>query len=275
MAVKIRLSRRGRKKLAMFDVVVSDARAPRDGRFIEKLGTYNPNTNPATVVLNEKQAIKWVMDGAQPTDTAKAILSYKGILYAKHLQVGVIKGALTQEQADAKFEAWKAEKEIKIQTKASTIQQSKVKSKASRLEAESKVSASRAVNIAAKNKAADDAIVASVVDAINESDEDEVEVANESPSDVVAEVAVEEAVAETPAAEVAVEEAVAETPAAEVAVEEVVAEEPAAEVSVEEVATEEPAAEVAVEEVAAEEPVAEAPAAEEAATEATEEPAAE
>ena len=275
MAVKIRLSRRGRKKLAMFDVVVSDARAPRDGRFIEKLGTYNPNTNPATVVLNEKQAIKWVMDGAQPTDTAKAILSYKGILYAKHLQVGVIKGALTQEQADAKFEAWKAEKEIKIQTKASTIQQSKAKSKASRLEAESKVSASRAVNIAAKNKAADDAIVASVVDAINESDEDEVEVANESPSDVVAEVAVEEAVAETPAAEVAVEEAVAETPAAEVAVEEVVAEEPAAEVAVEEVATEEPAAEVAVEEVAAEEPVVEAPAAEEAATEATEEPAAE
>ena len=275
MAVKIRLSRRGRKKLAMFDVVVSDARAPRDGRFIEKLGTYNPNTNPATVVLNEKQAIKWVMDGAQPTDTAKAILSYKGILYAKHLQVGVIKGALTQEQADAKFEAWKAEKEIKIQTKASTIQQSKAKSKASRLEAESKVSASRAVNIAAKNKAADDAIVASVVDTINESDEDEVEVANESPSDVVAEVAVEEAVAETPAAEVAVEEAVAETPAAEVAVEEVVAEEPAAEVSVEEVATEEPAVEVAVEEVAAEEPVAEAPAAEEAATEATEEPAAE
>ena len=275
MAVKIRLSRRGRKKLAMFDVVVSDARAPRDGRFIEKLGTYNPNTNPATVVLNEKQAIKWVMDGAQPTDTAKAILSYKGILYAKHLQVGVIKGALTQEQADAKFEAWKAEKEIKIQTKASTIQQSKAKSKASRLEAESKVSASRAVNIAAKNKAADDAIVASVVDAINESDEDEVEVANESPSDVVAEVAVEEAVAETPAAEVAVEEAVAETPAAEVAVEEVVAEEPAAEVSVEEVAIEEPAVEVAVEEVAAEEPVVEAPAAEEAATEATEEPAAE
>jgi small subunit ribosomal protein S16 len=227
----------------MFDVVVSDARAPRDGRFIEKLGTYNPNTNPATVVLNEKQAIKWVMDGAQPTDTAKAILSYKGILYAKHLQVGVIKGALTQEQADAKFEAWKAEKEIKIQTKASSIQQSKAKSKASRLEAESKVSATRADNIAAKNKAADDAIVASVKEAINETDEDDAD---------VAEVAVEEAVAETPAAEVAVEEVVAEEPAAEVTAEEVVAEAPA------------------VEEVAEE-----APAAEEAATEATEEPAAE
>ena len=243
MAVKIRLSRRGRKKLAMFDVVVSDARAPRDGRFIEKLGTYNPNTNPATVVLNEKQAIKWVMDGAQPTDTAKAILSYKGILYAKHLQVGVIKGALTQEQADAKFEAWKAEKEIKIQTKASSIQQSKAKSKASRLEAESKVSATRADNIAAKNKAADDAIVASVKEAINETDEDDAD---------VAEVAVEEAVAETSATEVAVEEVVAEEPAAEVTAEEVVAEAPA------------------VEEVAEE-----APASEEAATEATEEPAAE
>jgi small subunit ribosomal protein S16 len=245
MAVKIRLSRRGRKKLAMFDVVVADARAPRDGRFIEKLGTYNPNTNPATVVLNEKQAIKWVMDGAQPTDTAKAILSYKGILYAKHLQVGVLKGALTQEQADAKFEAWKAEKEVKIQTKASSIQQSKAKSKASRVEAESKVSATRAENIAAKNKAADDAIVASVVEAINESDEDEVEVA-EAPA---AEVAVEEApaaevaVAEAAAAEVAVEEA----PAAEVAVEEA----PAAEVAVDE-APAEPAAEAAEEAPAAE-----------------------
>ena len=274
MAVKIRLSRRGRKKLAMFDVVVSDARAPRDGRFIEKLGTYNPNTNPATVVLNEKQAIKWVMDGAQPTDTAKAILSYKGILYAKHLQVGVIKGALTQEQADAKFEAWKAEKEIKIQTKASSIQQSKAKSKASRLEAESKVSENRAVNIAAKNKAADDAIVASVVDAINESDEDEVEVANETYADVVAEApaaeATEEVVVEATAAE-ATEEVVAEAPAAEEAVEEVVAEAPVSEEAVEEVV-----AEVAVEE-AAEEVVVEAPveeAAEEApAAESTEEEA--
>ena len=260
MAVKIRLSRRGRKKLAMFDVVVSDARAPRDGRFIEKLGTYNPNTNPATVVLNEKQAIKWVMDGAQPTDTAKAILSYKGILYAKHLQVGVIKGALTQEQADAKFEAWKAEKEIKIQTKASSIQQSKAKSKASRLEAESKVSENRAVNIAAKNKAADDAIVASVVDAINESDEDEVEVANETHADVVAEAPAAEVVAEA-SVEEAAEEVVAEAPVEDV-VEEVLAEAPVEEVA-EEVVAEAPVAEEAAEEApAAESTEEEAPAAE-------------
>jgi small subunit ribosomal protein S16 len=305
MAVKIRLSRRGRKKLAMFDVVVADARAPRDGRFIEKLGTYNPNTNPATVVLNEKQAIKWVMDGAQPTDTAKAILSYKGILYAKHLQVGVIKGALTQEQADAKFEAWKAEKEIKIQTKAGSIQQSKAKSKATRLEAESKVSANRAVNIAAKNKVADDAIVASVVASINETDEDEIEsvLAEVAVDEVVAaEVAVEEVVAEAPAAEVAVEEApaveeVAEVPAveevlveapaaeaviAEAAVEEVVVEAPAAEAVIAEAAAEAPVSEVAVEEVVAEAPaaeaaveevVAEAPAEEAPTAEATEEEA--
>ena len=235
MAVKIRLSRRGRKKLAMFDVVVADARAPRDGRFIEKLGTYNPNTNPATVVLNEKQAIKWVMDGAQPTDTAKAILSYKGILYAKHLQVGVLKGALTQEQADAKFEAWKAEKEVKIQTKASSIQQSKAKSKATRLEAESKVSANRAENIAAKNKAADEAIVESVVEAINESDDEEGEI-------------------EVPAAEVAVEEA----PVEEVAAEEA----PVAEVAAEEAPVAEVAAEVAEEAPAEDATEEEAPAAE-------------
>ena len=238
MAVKIRLARRGRKKLAMFDVVVSDARAPRDGKFVEKLGTYNPNTNPATIVLNEKQSIQWVMNGAQPTDTVRAILSLKGILYAKHLQVGVIKGALTQEQADAKFEAWKVEKAKQIEANATKIAQSKAKSKATRLEAETKVSNARAESIAAKNKVADDALVASVVEAINATDEDEVEV-DEAP------------VAEAPEAEAAVEEA----PAAEAAVEEA----PVAEAAVEEA----PAAEAAAEEApAAEEAAEEAPAAE-------------
>ncbi len=229
MAVKIRLARRGRKKLAMFDVVVADARAPRDGRFVEKIGTYNPNTNPATVVLNEKQAIQWVLNGAQPTDTVRAILSYKGIMYAKHLQVGVNKGAITQEQADAKFEAWKAEKEISIQTKATTLQQSKAKSKAARLEAEAKVSSNRAENIAAKNKVAEEALVASVVEAINEAEEEATgvevdEVVAEAPASE--EVVVEEApaaeeapaVEEGPAAEEA--PAVEEAPAAEEATEE-------------------------------------------------------
>ena len=217
MAVKIRLARRGRKKLAMFDVVVADARAPRDGRFVEKIGTYNPNTNPATVVLNEKQAIQWVLNGAQPTDTVRAILSNKGIMYAKHLQVGVNKGAITQEQADAKFEAWKAEKEVSIQTKATTLQQSKAKSKAARLEAEAKVSSARAGNIAAKNKVAEEALVASVVEAINEAEEEATgvevdEVVAEAPAAVEEAPVVEEVVAEeAPAAEEAAEEA----PAAE------------------------------------------------------------
>ncbi len=104
--VKIRLARRGRKKLAMYDVVVADARAPRDGRFIEKIGTYNPLTVPATINLNDDRAFHWVMNGAQPTDTVKAMLSLRGILLKKHLQVGVIKGAISQEQADTKLAAW-------------------------------------------------------------------------------------------------------------------------------------------------------------------------
>ncbi|MHA8066145.1 30S ribosomal protein S16 [Aquirufa sp. ROCK2-A2] len=216
MAVKIRLARRGRKKLAIFDVVVSDARAPRDGRFIEKIGTYNPNTNPASIVLNEVNALKWVMNGAQPTDTAKAILSYKGILYKKHLQVGVIKGAITQEQADAKFEAWKAEKEVKIQTKSTGLQKSKDDSRAAVLAAEAKVSAARAEAIAAKNKVEDEAIVASVVDAINEAEEEATGVeVEETTEEVVEAPAAEEATPEAPAAEEATPEAPAEESAAE------------------------------------------------------------
>ena len=104
--VKIRLARRGRKKLAMYDVVVADARSPRDGRFIEKIGTYNPLTVPATIELNDDKAFKWLMNGAQPSDTVKAVLSYRGIMLKKHLQIGVIKGALTQEQADTKLQDW-------------------------------------------------------------------------------------------------------------------------------------------------------------------------
>ena len=112
--VKIRLARRGRKKLAMFDVVVADARAPRDGRFIEKLGTYNPLTNPATISINDDRAFHWVMNGAQPSDTVKAMLSYRGILLRKHLQIGVNKGALSQEQADGKLADWLKGKEAAI-----------------------------------------------------------------------------------------------------------------------------------------------------------------
>ncbi|MES2386880.1 MAG: 30S ribosomal protein S16 [Bacteroidota bacterium] len=150
MAVKIRLARRGRKKLALFDVVVADARSPRDGRFIEKIGTYNPNTNPASIVLNEDRAFKWLMDGAQPTNTVKAMLSYRGVLFHRHLQIGVGKGAITQEQADTRFEEWKKAKESKVTGKVDTLAQKKADAFKSRLEAETKVRKERAEAIARK-----------------------------------------------------------------------------------------------------------------------------
>ena len=111
MAVKIRLARRGRKKLALYDILVADTRAPRDGRFIEKLGNYNPNTQPATILLQEDKALQWLLQGAQPTHTVRNILSTQGVLLKKHLQVGVNKKALTQEEADKRWEAWKQAKE--------------------------------------------------------------------------------------------------------------------------------------------------------------------
>ncbi|MDI9863796.1 30S ribosomal protein S16 [Flectobacillus sp. DC10W] len=157
MAVKIRLARRGRKKLAIFDIVVADARAPRDGRFIEKIGTYNPNTNPASINLNDDKALQWVLNGAQPTDTARAILSYKGVLLKKHLQVGVNKGAISQETADAKFNEWKNVKDSKISGKADSLLSKKEAEKAARLADEAKVNAARAEAIAKKNAVVEEA----------------------------------------------------------------------------------------------------------------------
>ncbi|MEJ2006091.1 MAG: 30S ribosomal protein S16, partial [Cyclobacteriaceae bacterium] len=152
MAVKIRLARRGRKKQAIFDIVVADARAPRDGRYIEKVGRYNPNTDPATIELAEDRALKWVLDGAQPTDTVRAILSYRGILLKKHLQVGVNKGAITQEEADKRFEAWLEEKQGKIEQKRERLAKEATASAKARKEAETKVKEARAAAIAKKNK---------------------------------------------------------------------------------------------------------------------------
>ena len=117
MAVKIRLQRHGKMNFAFFHIVVADTRAPRDGRFIEQIGSYNPNTNPATIVLNFDRALNWVKVGAEQTLVARRILSYEGVLLRNHLDGGVAKGALTQEQADAKFAAWKAAKEAKINAK--------------------------------------------------------------------------------------------------------------------------------------------------------------
>jgi small subunit ribosomal protein S16 len=148
--VKIRLARRGRKKLAMYDVVVADARSPRDGRFIEKIGTYNPLTVPASVELNDEKAFKWLMNGAQPSDTVKAMLSYRGIMLKKHLQIGVIKGALTQEQADTKLQEWLKAKTVKIESKRDKLSQSKEAVAKARKEAETKIREARAEAIRKK-----------------------------------------------------------------------------------------------------------------------------
>ncbi len=148
--VKIRLARRGRKKLAMYDVVVADARAPRDGRFIEKIGTYNPLTVPATIDLNDEKAFKWLMNGAQPSDTVKAMLSYRGVMLKKHLQIGVIKGALTQEQADKKLEDWLKDKTSKIEAKLDKATQSKQADAKARKAAETKIKEARAEAIRKK-----------------------------------------------------------------------------------------------------------------------------
>lgn len=154
MATKIRLSRHGKKAYAFYHIVVADSRSPRDGRFIEKIGTYNPNTNPATIELNFDSALAWVSKGAQPTDTARALLSYKGVMMMHHLNGGVKKGAMTAEQAEAKFEQWIKEKEATVETKRSGLKAASVKSEKDRMAAEVKVKEDRAKAVAAKLAAA-------------------------------------------------------------------------------------------------------------------------
>lgn len=143
MATKIRLMRRGRKKYARYDIVVADSRSPRDGKFIEKIGLFNPNGQPLTIELNEEKALKWVMTGAIPSDAVRTILSAQGVMIKKHLQVGVLKGAITQEQADKKFQDWKDQKEKTTEEKASSASQKKADEKKARLAAESKVNEAR------------------------------------------------------------------------------------------------------------------------------------
>ncbi len=159
MAVKIRLARRGRKKMAIYDVVVADARAPRDGRFIEKIGSYNPNTDPATISINNDRALKWLLNGAQPTDTVKAMLSYRGVMLKKHLQIGVLKEAISQEQADEKFQAWLDTKEEAIASKMDKISQAKDTAKKDAFAAEV---AKNQARLDAIKKREDDAIAAVV-----------------------------------------------------------------------------------------------------------------
>ena len=154
MATKIRLQRHGRKNYAFYSIVIANADAPRDGRFIEKIGTYNPNTNPATVDLNFERALYWVMVGAQPTDTVRNILSGEGVYLKKHLLGGVKKGAFDEAAADKKFEAWKAEKASKATAAANKKAADKKADAAARLEAEKKANAAIAAKVAEKKAAA-------------------------------------------------------------------------------------------------------------------------
>ncbi|MEE0521450.1 MAG: 30S ribosomal protein S16 [Bacteroidaceae bacterium] len=154
MATKIRLQRHGRKNYAFYSIVIAHADAPRDGRFIEKVGTYNPNTNPATIDLNFERALYWVLVGAQPTDTVHSILSKEGVYLKKHLLGGIKKGAFDEAAAEAKFSAWKADKAAKAQKAADKKAADKAADKAARLEAEKKVNAAKAAKIAEKKAAA-------------------------------------------------------------------------------------------------------------------------
>ena len=155
MSVKIRLQRHGKKGKPFYWIVAADARAKRDGRFLEKIGTYNPNTNPATIDLNLDSAVQWLHNGAQPTDTARAILSYKGALLKHHLDGGVRKGALTQEQADAKLTAWLEAKAGTVDAKKAGLSKAEADAKAKALKAEKEANEKRIAAQAEAAKAAE------------------------------------------------------------------------------------------------------------------------
>ena len=151
MAVKIRLARKGRKKLAYYHIVVADSRSPRDGRYIEKIGSYNPVTNPATIELQFNKALGWLQNGAIPTDTCRAILSYKGVLIKKHLLDGVKKGAFDEAEATRRFDEWMKKNEEKIETKKSNLEKSYDDNLGKRLSVEKSISEARAAKITKRN----------------------------------------------------------------------------------------------------------------------------
>ncbi|MBV42813.1 MAG: 30S ribosomal protein S16, partial [Crocinitomicaceae bacterium] len=143
MATRLRLQRHGKKGKAFYHVVAADARAPRDGRFIEKVGTYNPNTNPATIEVNHDRAVHWLQVGAEMSDTVRALLKYKGVVYHNHLLNGVRKGAMTEAEAQKRFEKWMSEKAAKVQGKIDQLNNESDKEKATRLAAEKAVNEAR------------------------------------------------------------------------------------------------------------------------------------
>ncbi|MBN2813807.1 MAG: 30S ribosomal protein S16 [Bacteroidales bacterium] len=204
MPVKIRLSKKGRKKLPYYHIVVADSRAPRDGKFVERIGLYNPQTNPATIELNFDRALDWLQKGAQPTDTCRAILSDKGVMMKKHLLEGAKKGAFSLEEAESRFQKWVSDKASRIKTQADQVSKGKADEKKKRLEAETKVKEAKAQELAKKLKAqAEEERAAEVAEAPAVE-----EVATEAPAEAAVESAPE------PVAEVK-EEATAEDAPAE------------------------------------------------------------
>ena len=166
MAVKIRLQRHGKKNFAFFHIVVADSRAPRDGRFIEQLGSYNPNTNPATIILNSERALAWLKVGAEPTLTARRILSYEGVMLRHHLDGGVAKGALTQEAADKKWNDWKAQRDAKVEAKISGIKNAAIEARAEALAKKAaELAAQKAAEAAAAEAPAEEAAEAEAAEA--------------------------------------------------------------------------------------------------------------
>lgn len=192
MATKIRLQRHGRKGYAFYHVVVADSRAPRDGKCIERIGTYNPNTNPATIDLNFERALHWVQVGAQPTDTARNVLSEKGVYMKKHLLGGVKKGAFSMEEADKKFEAWMKEKESKNQAKINANASKKQETAKKRLEAEQAVNKVKSEALAQKRAEAAAALEAAALEAAKEAAEAEAPATEEATTEAAAEETVAE-----------------------------------------------------------------------------------
>ena len=221
MATRIRLQRHGRKGKPVYNIVVADQRAPRDGKFIEKLGIYNPNTNPATINLNFDSTVEWMMKGAQPSDTAKSILSYKGILMKKHLLEGVRKGAFNEEEAEKRFSTWMEGKNQKVADKSASVLKANETVKKTALDAEKVKNEARAVELASRN------VVVTEEESTEETTEVEAEATTEEESTeetTEVEATTEEVVELTPAMETTNEEIVVETPAAEATPEELVVE---------------------------------------------------
>ena len=224
MSVKIRLARKGRRKQAYYHVVVADSKAPRDGRFIEKIGIYNPLTDPATIEIDFERALDWIQKGAQPTETCRAILKYKGVMIKKHLLEGVRKGAFDEAEAERRFNEWMMAKEDKIETKKSGIEKMGEETRKKRLEAETAIKEARAAEyakkvaaLAAEAEAAAKAAAGEAEPPVEEVTDAPVEAATEEP-EVTAEAAASGEVAEETdeeATEAPVEETAAEEPAAE------------------------------------------------------------